>query len=116
LIADKLKTKYLEQYRVATRFVQHKSQYFKMMSISNKKLIRGVLNKTDSNIPLDSEDTLLFTLNKRFMKYICFYNARKYNGGSQIYIIESDVIGNLRKSFPFRPELLQDLARCANAS
>jgi len=91
-------------------------EYFNVTSVANKDAIKEVLMQVENGVALDDNDTLLFTLDKRFLKYICFYNAQYGEDRDDIIIIESKQIENLRKSEPFNPDLMEDLARCANAS
>jgi hypothetical protein len=50
-------------------------EYFNVTSVANKDAIKEVLMQVENGVALDDNDTLLFTLDKRFLKYICFYNA-----------------------------------------
>jgi hypothetical protein len=83
---------HLEQFAMADQFTFQSQEYFDLKPIKQKKLLIDLLKDIDYEVPIQADrDTCIFTLDKRFRKYICFYNAQFSTERDKLIIFESKV-------------------------
>lgn len=84
--------------------------------MKNNDHIHELIKHLEKDVPIDELDTIVFTLDKRFGKYIIFFNAMHGPDKDDIIIIESSTIDNVRKSEPFNADDLHPLLRMSWSS
>jgi len=85
--------------------------------INNKETLINLLKTVEEQVPIDVKaDTCLFTLDKRFRKYICFFNAQFGANKDDVIIYESKVIECMSTSDIYSKDGLHNLSSMANES